>query len=107
MHSVLAKKANTLPRLLELQGRLNLLYDQSSLKQDLNKEEVFQDGEEEDVAYIEDLDDAQFNGEIDVDIDEVSSSEESDVEFEDEDDDDDEEQIASIDELENASDVEV
>ncbi|CAL1189278.1 Dip2/Utp12 family protein [Candida parapsilosis] len=107
LHSVLAKKANTLPRLLELQGRLNLLYDQSSLKQDLNKEEVFQDGEEEDVAYIEDLDDAQFNGEIDVDIDEVSSSEESDVEFEDEDDDDDEEQIASIDELENASDVEV
>lgn len=104
LHSVLAKKADTLPRLLELQGRLNLLYDQSSLKQNLSKELAVEKGDE-DVEYIEDLDDAQFNGEIDVDIDELETSEESDVEVEDDDDTD--EQIASIDDLENASDVEI
>ncbi|KAI5963965.1 UTP5 [Candida margitis] len=101
LHSVLAKKADTLPRLLELQGRLNLLYDQSSLKQDLSKETKVEE-DEDDVEYIEDLDDAQFNGKIDVD--ELGSSEESEAEDEVDDDDD---EIASIDELENASDAEI
>ncbi|KAG5420862.1 UTP5 [Candida metapsilosis] len=107
LHSVLAKKADTLPRLFELQGRLNLLYDQSSLKQDYTKEVALEEEEEEeeDVEYIEDLDDAQFNGEVDVDMSEVDTNEESDIE--EEEDDDEDEQIASIDELENASDVEI
>ncbi|KAI5961929.1 UTP5 [Candida theae] len=109
LHSVLAKKSDTLPRLLELQGRLNLLYDQSSLKQ-ASKEPELEEGEEE-VEYIEDLDDAQFNGEIDVDIDD-EASEESDMsgeedDYEEEDDDGEKEQIASIEDLENASDVEI
>lgn len=58
LHAVLSKKAEALPRLLELQGRLNMLYQQKDLKQeilagDLDEESEYSDSE---VEYIEELD---------------------------------------------------
>ncbi|MDC6270731.1 WD40 repeat and Utp12 domain-containing protein [Acetobacter pasteurianus] len=123
LHSVLSKKADTLPRLLELRGRLNLLYDGTSLKQSLDEKNEEEEEEviDSDVEYIEDLDDAEFNGEIEVDemqddyVDsEMEMDEEEDVGVEEsdgagaeEDDDDEEEDVASLDGLDNHSDLEI
>ncbi|ODV79590.1 NUC189-domain-containing protein [Suhomyces tanzawaensis NRRL Y-17324] len=69
LHSVLIKKANTLPRLLELQGRLNMLYQQNDLKREILIQEYEQDQEDEesDVEYNEDIDDAEAMGIIEED----------------------------------------
>ncbi|KAI5957322.1 UTP5 [Candida jiufengensis] len=109
LHSVLSKKADTLPKLLELQGRINLLYDQTNLKDDILSKEVEEEVEEDsDVEYIEDFDDAQFNGDMEIDIDEdeipnedKEEDEESDIQS------DDDEDIPDIDDLQQNSDVEV
>ncbi|KAI3406967.2 UTP5 [Candida oxycetoniae] len=125
LHSVLAKKTDTLPRLLELKGRLNLVYDEMNLKSSIEQREKVNDEEEEeevmvveesDVEYVEDLDDAQFSGEVDIDVNErddyLDSDEEEEEEGvgeeeEDDDDDDDDENIQSLDELDNNSDIEI
>lgn len=68
LHAILNKKANTLPRLLELQGRLNMLYQQVDLKKEIMNTNSFNNDsdndDEDDVEYIEEIDDARFNGDI-------------------------------------------
>ncbi|KAF3992115.1 hypothetical protein FT663_02432 [Candidozyma haemuli var. vulneris] len=90
LHSILTKKADTLPRLLELQGRLNLLQSQNSLKKEILNGSVVQDEDGEgEVEYVEELDDAEYAGLISDDEDEdmeemdgVDDYEESDGELE-------------------------
>jgi U3 small nucleolar RNA-associated protein 5 len=96
LHSTLTRRASTLPRLLELQGRLDVLYSQQESNK-ANKEfqeEDYDDSDESDVEYIEELDDANLlddsedeellireeDGFIDVD-DFSESEEEEDVEI--------------------------
>lgn len=73
LHAVLIKKADTMPRLLELQGRLTLLYHQQGLKREiLTSTDDDIDGNPGDVEYIEALEDAdasdvEFDGEDDYD----------------------------------------
>ncbi|CAH2352151.1 U3 small nucleolar RNA-associated protein 5 [[Candida] railenensis] len=99
LHAILSKKADVLPRLLELQGRLNLLYQQMDLKREIVEEDDLIEGkdEESDVEYVEELDDAEFNGDIsgddfdmdgedDFDMDDEDIDEESDDEDGEEDD---------------------
>lgn len=88
LHSILTKKADTLPRLLELQGRLNLLQSQNNLKKEILNGSVANDNEDEEqeVDYVEELDDAEFAGLIseddeDIDMDGVDDYEESDGEM--------------------------
>lgn len=93
LHAILLKKADVLPRLLELQGRLNLLYQQTELKREIIEDDVDQEEEESDVEYIEELEDAQFNGDIsDDDMDMHDDYEDSDMEGEDEEDNEDDEE---------------
>lgn len=89
LHSILSKKADTLPRLLELQGRLNLLQSQNSLKKEiLNGLLANDEEEEEEVEYVEELDDAKHAGLLsdeeddDIDMDGVDDYEISDEEME-------------------------
>lgn len=109
LHSVLNKKASKLPRLLELQGRLSMLEQQNSLKQEILKGgsiEGDQDDEDE-VEYIEEVDDAVEAGVLEDEEDEEDDMDEFDengvddfdlsgddieVDVEGEDDDDDEEE---------------
>lgn len=62
LHAILSKKADTLPRLLELQGRLNMLYQQNDLKKEILRDDFNDDSENEesDVEYVEELDDAEL-----------------------------------------------
>ncbi|KAG7663778.1 UTP5 [[Candida] subhashii] len=125
IHSILVKKGDTLPRLLELQGRLNMLYEQNDLKREILKlgdvEEDELDGESE-VEYIEEIDDAKYNGEIEDDededidmgadgVDDFIDSDEEEEEEDDEDDEDDDDVPAaadlSADEEGNYSDLEI
>lgn len=112
LHSVLIKKSDTLPRLLELQGRLTLLYHQTELKREIVSNEVDDVVEDidSDIEYVEELDDAQLlNGDLsDIEIGDHDDYEESDaemIEIEniDEDDDDEDEEL----EQENYSDLEI
>lgn len=89
LHSILTKKADTLPRLLELQGRLNLLQSQNSLKKEiLNGSLVNDEDGEQEVEYVEELDDAEHAGLIsddeddDIDMDGVDDYENSEDEME-------------------------
>lgn len=90
LHTILTKKANTLPRLLELQGRLNMLQLQSSLKKEILNGSVSQndyDDADTDVEYVEEMDDAVEAGIVDSGdemIDGVDDYEESDAEMEEE-----------------------
>lgn len=62
LHSTLSRRASTLPRLLELQGRLDVLYAQQEIRQ-ANKEhgeDDYQGSDESDVEYIEELEDANL-----------------------------------------------
>lgn len=111
LHAVLLKKADVLPRLLELQGRLNLLYQQTELRREIIEEdELVADVGESDVEYIEELADAEFNGDIDtitIEDDYVEEDEEDEEDDEDDEDDDDEEHDVQTPEDEEAySDVE-
>ena len=111
LHSILVKKSSTLPRLLELQGRLTLLYQQTELKREILTEEVEDNTEEidSDIEYIEELDDAKEAGndlsdiEIDGEVDDYEDSDQEiqDAEMAEDDHHDDEEE-----EEENYSDVE-
>lgn len=75
LHSTLARRSKTLPRLLELQGRLDVLYSNF----EINKEEEFIEEEDSDVEYIEELD-GDEDLDVDIDDDEISSeSEEEDL----------------------------
>mmetsp|Transcript_5253 Transcript_5253/g.5964 ORF Transcript_5253/g.5964 Transcript_5253/m.5964 type:complete len:680 (-) Transcript_5253:180-2219(-) len=71
LHAILSKKADTLPRLLELQGRLNMLYQQNDLKKEILRDDFNDDSDnaESDVEYVEELDDAELlqNGHDDSD----------------------------------------
>lgn len=62
LHSTLTRRAATLPRLLELQGRLDVLYSQQEIRLANNEqaEDEFQHSDESDVEYIEELDDANL-----------------------------------------------
>lgn len=73
LHSILTKKADTLPRLLELQGRLSLLQSQNTLKKEILNGSVAGENEEgeEEVEYIEELDDAEHAGLISDEDDEM------------------------------------
>ncbi|RCK66046.1 U3 small nucleolar RNA-associated protein 5 [Candida viswanathii] len=100
LYSVLNKKAENLPRLLELQGREKLSGDSAALKSEIYDEELVGEKDEDeldepsDVEYVEELDDAQYIGVISEDEDElmdgVDDYEESEDEDVEEDDDDDE-----------------
>ncbi|WPK24284.1 hypothetical protein PUMCH_001552 [Australozyma saopauloensis] len=93
LHSVLNKKASKLPRLLELQGRMSMLEQQNSLKKEILRGVDLQgeDSAEDDVEYIEEIDDAVEAGVLE--------------EEEDEDDDDDEIDENGVDDF-DMSDVE-
>lgn len=71
LHAILSKKADTLPRLLELQGRLNMLYQQNDLKKEILRDDFNDDSDndESDVEYVEELEDAELlqNGHDDSD----------------------------------------
>lgn len=72
LHAVLTKKANTLPRLLELQGRLNMLNLQNALKKEILAGSANQNDYDEadtDVEYVEEVDDAIEAGLVDSDDD--------------------------------------
>lgn len=122
LHAILSKKADTLPRLLELQGRLNMLYQQNDLKKEILRDGFNDDEEDEesDVEYVEELDDAQMNdngiaeSEDDMDIveghddylDSDMDDESIDENESDEEDDVPEENIKSVMEFENPEDEE-
>lgn len=115
LHSVLTKKGKTLPRLLELQGRLNMLYQQNELKREILTQDVKQDDEvESDVEYIEEIDDAEVLGLVEEDdfgfegTDDYIDSDQ-DGEIEEDDEDEEEEGLKSVLDLEddgNYSDLE-
>ncbi|EAZ63187.2 part of small (ribosomal) subunit (SSU) processosome (contains U3 snoRNA) [Scheffersomyces stipitis CBS 6054] len=122
LHSMLTKKADTLPRLLELQGRLHMLYDQNDLRKEIMSEELRDEDEEidSDIEYIEEIDDAEVLGLLnddDFDMvegrdDYVDSDEDDDEEVDDDEEDDEEEEEEGIKSAldlddENASDVEI
>lgn len=134
LHSILHKKSSTLPRLLELQGRLNMTYQQNDLKREILNGEYDDksDENESDVEYVEELDDAEFLGldEDDESVDmngvddyvfsddeingEVGNSASEDSESDDEDEDDADGNVASVmdleaeeDEEDNYSDMEI
>lgn len=69
LHAVLTKKANTLPRLLELQGRLNMLQQQNTLKKEILSGAGGDLDAETDVEYVEEVDDAVEAGIMDSDDD--------------------------------------
>lgn len=74
LHAILTKKAHQLPRLLELQGRVNMLQQQNSLKKEILNGTMAQDDyddAETDVEYVEELDDAEAAGLIDGDVSDV------------------------------------
>ncbi|KAG7195514.1 Small subunit (SSU) processome component [Scheffersomyces spartinae] len=105
LHSFLVKKSNSLPRLLELQSRFNMLFQQMELQKEILKQSVPEDQDDEsDVEYIEELDDAQLLQEIEID----SDDEEDDEEDEEEDDEDEDVEEAEDDDSdeENYSDLE-
>lgn len=94
LHAVLTKKASTLPRLLELQGRLNMIEQQSSLKKEIlngsNTQNDYDDADT-DVEYVEEIDDAVEAGIIgsededddeDIDMDAADDYEDEDEEDE-------------------------
>lgn len=64
LHSILSKKADGLPRLLELKGRLNLLQQQKGLKMEIlnGRPSNEKEDDESEVEYIEELDDAEHAG---------------------------------------------
>lgn len=91
LHAVLTKKASTLPRLLELQGRLNMLHLQNALKKEIlagNQNQNDYDDADTDVEYVEEVDDAIAAGLVDsddeisedIDMDGVDDFEDSDLE---------------------------
>lgn len=90
LHAVLIKKADTMPRLLELQGRLTLLYHQQGLKREIltsQDDDVL--GDALDVEYIEALEDGE-GSDYDMDEEEEDDFEDgeggiADIELEDED----------------------
>lgn len=83
LHATLTKKADTLPRLLEIQGRLQMLEQQNELKREiLEDSDSDEDAELSDVEYIEAIDDAEANGDAAFLNGEVSSNEESEDEEE-------------------------
>lgn len=78
LHAILTKKAQQLPRLLELQGRLNMLQQQNTLKKEILNGSIAQDDYDDadtDVEYVEEVDDAVETGLIesdsDIDMDEI------------------------------------
>lgn len=90
LHAILTKKASTLPRLLELQGRLNMLEQQNTLKREILNGSLLTDADnaESDVEYIEEVDDAIEAGIIDsdgddIDMDGMDDYDESDLEDDD------------------------
>ncbi|KAF8001465.1 hypothetical protein HF325_003966 [Metschnikowia pulcherrima] len=94
LHAVLTKKATTLPRLLELQGRLNMIEQQSALKKEILNGSATQndyDDADTDVEYVEEIDDAVEAGLIgsededdDIDMDAADDYEEEEEEEEEE-----------------------
>lgn len=114
LHSVLIKKADTLPRLLELQGRLTLLYHQTELKREIVTDELdeISDDVDSDVEYNEYLDDAKLleNDLSDMEIGDHDDYAESDdgmvVEIDDVEEDEDEDDDEEV-EQENYSDLEI
>lgn len=96
LHAILTKKANTLPRLLELQGRLNMLELQNALKKEILAGSAAQndyDDADTDVEYVEEIDDAVESGLVESDddiemngLDVADDYEESDEEIVEEDD---------------------
>lgn len=64
LHATLTKKADTLPRLLEVQGRLRMIEQQNELKREILEDSDSEVDDGSDVEYIEAIDDAEFNGEL-------------------------------------------
>lgn len=96
LHSTLNKRANTLPRLLQLQGKIDVLYAQQELqraKRNVAEDEYNEDEDDSDVEYIEELDDGAL-----IDDGEQSFYEENEQEYMSIDDDssDEEEQHAEV-----------
>lgn len=53
LHGILSKKADTLPRLMQLQGKMSIIYETAEIYRD----QVSSDQDDTDVEYIEELDD--------------------------------------------------
>ena len=86
LHAVLAKKASSMPRLLELQGRMNILYQQNELRREIVASGAGAvDDDDSDVEYVEEIDDAEAMGLIaeddEVDDGESDSAMDSEMEF--------------------------
>lgn len=58
LHGILTRKADTLPRLMQLQGKMQILHEQSEMQRHSNQ--LPEDDEDTDVEYIEELDDAKL-----------------------------------------------
>lgn len=107
LHAILTKKAQQLPRLLELQGRLNMLQQQNTLKKEILNGSIAQDDYDDadtDVEYVEEVDDAVESGLIESDSDD-------DIDMDAADDYDEivsaeEEEVAEVDDDDGLSDVE-
>ncbi|CDK29198.1 unnamed protein product [Kuraishia capsulata CBS 1993] len=100
LHSTLNRRANTLDRLLELKGKVSLVLDSIQLKREILHGSTdrydFEESDEDEVEYVEELDDAHLLEDDDISMSEgdeqLSSAPESDSESE-----DDEEQDNSVD----------
>lgn len=94
LHAVLEKKALKLPRLLELQGRLSMLERLSSLRREILKgAQTLGEQNEQNVEYIEEVDDAVHAGVLEDDNMEIEDNQvEDNSEEEEEDDYDDDEE---------------
>lgn len=72
LHAILVKKASTMPRLMELQGRVNLIEQLSATKKEIfavaGAADAYDDADT-DVEYVEEIDDAVEAGLIDSDSD--------------------------------------
>lgn len=81
LHGILSRKANTLPRLLQLQSKMNIITDQYDLHRN---NDFFNDGEDTDVEYIEEIDDANLmNDDFDSERDDyIDSDQDMDIEGE-------------------------
>lgn len=82
LHSFLAKKSNSLPRLLELQSRFNMLFQQMELQKEILKQNIPEEQDDEsDVEYIEELDDAHLLDDVEIDSEEDEEDEDEDIDI--------------------------
>lgn len=85
LHGILSRKSDTLPRLLQLQNKIQIINEYTEVNRNLQPEELESD-EDTDIEYVEELDDANLlNGDgMDLHDDYEDSDDDVDMESEDE-----------------------